>query len=135
MKKKKNRYLDWCHIPILKGAFIVVCTDDYAWVAKTFNAPDVVDEDMYAVSIHGEYKGLDAYIIVLNLWKESLIYNSIVAHEAVHIAQYILQGRDWKRLKNPEPLAYIVEWFTNKTYQFLKKNKLHTLIVNDNPNQ
>lgn len=132
---KKPHYLDWCYIPILKGVFIVVCTDDYKWVAKKFNAPDLVDCSMYGTSLHAEHKGYEAYVLILNLWRGEPVYKSIVSHEAVHIAKFLMKSRDWTKLNNPEPLCYISEWFVNKTYQFLKKNKLHKLVVNDNSNQ
>ena len=134
-KKKKNRYFDWCYIPILKGVFIVVCTDDFKWLDKTFNDNGLLDDLTVGLVFNGEYKGLDAYILVLNLWRHLPASHSIITHEVGHITKQIFKNRGWVKLKCDEPQCYVQEWFANKTYQFLKKNKLHTLIVNDNPNQ
>ena len=135
MSKKKLRYLDWCYIPILRGLFLVVCTDDYKWLDKKFNATDLLNDGTAGMAFNGEYKGYDAYVLVLNLWRAMPINNGVITHEVGHITNLLFANRGWVKLKCDEPQCYVQEWFANKTYQMLKKQKLHKLIVNDNPNQ
>jgi len=133
-KDKKYKYLEWCHIPILKGVFVLVCSDDEEWITEKTQYEDGLVS--YAHTLHGEFKGFDAYFIVLNLWKEdSPIFTSIITHEVNHLTRFLFEGRGWKITKHDEPFCYVSEWFVNKIYQFLEKNKLIKLIKNDNKDQ
>lgn len=132
---KKHRHLYWTHIPILKGAFVVIATNDYKWVEKKFDAFGLVDKNLYAVTLHGEYKGLDAYIIILNFWGCSYIYHSLITHESGHAVNCLFKNRDWIKLKNDEPECYVKEWFSNKTYQALKEFKLIDKVKNNDKHQ
>jgi hypothetical protein len=119
----------------LKGVFIVVCTDDFKWLDKKFNATDILDNYTSALAFNGEYEGWDTYVLVINLWKHVPTSNSIITHEVGHITNLIFKNRGWVKMKCDEPQCYVQEWFANKTYQMLKEFELNDLIVNDNPNQ
>lgn len=131
-RKKPKRYLEWCYIPILKGVFVLVVSDDEDWIQEVTQCEST---NIYAQTVNGEYRSLDAYFMVLNLWGTVPVYHSIIAHEASHITDFLFKNRGWKIKGGDEPTAYVVEWFVNKANQFLKKHKLNSLIATDNPNQ
>ena len=120
---KKYTHISERKIPIYRGTLIIILSNDSQKVSDKINYS--LDE-VYAHSFIVDWHGMEGFLCLLNLHsKQRKIYHGTIAHEASHLAHFILQERGVKEdFENDEPVAYLVEWITDEIYKEIKKKKL-----------
>lgn len=111
-------------VPIWDTKIQIVLSNDTEKIEKKF--PEIKWDYLYARSIHGALNGFTCFFIVLNLHNEyKKIRHGIIAHEALHITNYIMElcSVDGD-LNNDEPLTYTLSWITDQVYKFLQQKDL-----------
>lgn len=116
-------------MPLYRGVLVIIITNSPSGVRKMF--PDFDDDEVYAHSLLAGYRGKQAFVIIINpdnSYRD--IKHGTIAHEAVHIANYVGMTRGFVAdFDNDEPICYLVEWVTDKVYKLLKKKDLLNKIV------
>ena len=119
---EKHYYEKIIKIPIYKGQLVFVLTNDNKKINK--KVPDFKEKtELYGHALNMMYEKEASYIIVLNSkHTHSRMTVGVMAHEAVHIADFIFTNCGITHdLDNDEPFAYLVEWITNELYEFYKE--------------
>ena len=109
-------------IPIYKGQFVMVLTNDNKKINK--KVKDFKEQsELYGHAMNMIFDKQSSYIVVLNPKnKNNKMTVGVMAHEAVHIADFIFANCGIIHdLNNDEPLAYLVEWITDELYEFYKE--------------
>ena len=104
-------------VPLYEGKLIIILSNDSDLVSKYL--PDF-HKDIYAHACKDNYNGNQGYYCILNYDYDGVpICNGTIAHEATHLAMYVCEyvGIEMD-FNNPEPLTYLVGWFTNEIYKF-----------------
>lgn len=111
-------------VPLYRGRFIIILSNSVEEVQKTI--PEFKKEQFYGHSWHINYKNRDGFAMVLNFEnKISKMTHGTIAHESVHIANFIADSRGLvSDFDNDEPITYLVQWIVDQTYLFIEKNKL-----------
>ena len=83
------------------------------------------DSFIYASSYFANYKKQQGFYIILNFkYQNRKIFHGTIAHEAVHIAHFIMKDRGLiEGFDNDEAEAYLVDWIVDQTYKFIQKTK------------
>jgi hypothetical protein len=100
-------------IPIYFGTLVIIFTDSIEEAATQYDLKLKEDEhDAFA----WEDEKTDEYIVAIKNNKFS-----VIAHETVHIVNYIFKRRGIiLDVNNDEPQAYLTGWIVNEIYKFLK---------------
>lgn len=107
-------------IPIYRGRLVVIISNtDVSHIIPNFDKTD----DTYAHSYLDNYKNREAVFCLLNFSnKNRKITHGVIAHEALHLANYMAIRRGIALdVDNDEPIAYLVEWITDRIYEVCKK--------------
>lgn len=107
-------------VPLYAGLIAIVLTNSNDKLSKYGLEPE---ENLFAFCVPGNYRSQGAFYCVLNFNnKYGKISHGVIAHEAVHLANFILSDvgviSDYN---NDEPLTYLVQWITNQIYSFINK--------------
>ena len=121
---KKYLHKKVLNIPLYKGKFIIILSNDAKLVKTVIKNFD--HDDVYGHAHIDEYNGWSGYFVVLNFHYDFKgITHGVIAHEAIHVANFILDDRDvvadWS---NVEPQTYLAQWITDEIYKFIKSKKL-----------
>lgn len=118
----KHFYIQETEVPIYGGVFVVILTNDTEKLKKHF--PDFPNDSIYAMSKVGEWKNRRGYIVVLNFKNIDKITHGVIAHEAIHISNFIAKDVGFTpNFDNDESIAYLTQWVVNNIYSFMKKHK------------
>lgn len=117
---------DYLHItskkvPLYGGLIVIVLTNSNKKLGKyVYMKPK---EEHFAFCVPGNYRNQGAFYCVLNFNnKDGKISHGVIAHEAVHLANFILKDAGVRcDYNNDEPLTYLVQWITNRIYSFINK--------------
>lgn len=110
-------------VPLYRGMFHIVLTDSKEEYDSVYD-DDFMDEVdyLYGHSMHtGEFGDREGcYVMVLNLWADKRVTHGIIAHEALHIVNFILShvGSEFDD-DNHEHYTYLLEWVIGVVYGFL----------------
>ena len=126
MNKKEYLTKKIINIPIYEGKLIFVLSNSRELLRKKLNLHIPEDDGLYAWAFDGYYKTENAHFIVLNPdFPYKQITHGVIAHECLHVANYIA---NYKGIKldpnNDEPMTYLIGWITDQIYKFLKINKV-----------
>lgn len=115
-------------IPLYRGKLVVILSNDASKVKKLLPHSNYVN--IYAHSITCNWKGSLGYVAIINLNNEYRgMKHGCIAHEAVHLAHFILGDRGHKSdFDNDEAEAYLTEWITDRIYDLIKKKGLYRLV-------
>lgn len=107
-------------IPIYKGNLIIMLTNDTSEViARIMEWDD--DKEIFAHSIYTDWEGTSGYVVLLNFHHDVPITPGVIAHEAFHITEFILQTKGLPLTEgSSEAYAYLIEWVTNQIYSCIK---------------
>ena len=108
-------------VPLYSGKLIILLSNDCDLVGKYL--PDF-NKIVYAHACKENYNGAQGYYCVLNFdYSGQTLDHGTIAHEATHLAMYVCEyvGIEMDQ-DNPEPLTYLVVWFTNEIYRFAAKH-------------
>ncbi len=125
MAKKLKKYLHFkqVQVPIYKGKLLIVLTNDTEGLNRKmgFN----YSGDTFAFAIRTGYKGYQSYLVALNFDNDfAKITHGIIAHEAVHIANFIQEYVGVvPTFDNDEPSAYLTQWVVDEIYKMMSKYK------------
>lgn len=121
-------------VPLYRGYFHIVLTDSVKDYNSNYNDDYISESDyIFGHSIFTEEVDSDSndgcYVMVLNLWADKRITHGIIAHEALHITNFILNhvGSNFDD-DNHEHYAYLLEWVVGVVYDFLRDEGLMDLI-------
>lgn len=107
-------------VPLYGGLLVLIFSNSAEKVKEVVEDYDRIK--VYAHSWYFNYRGREGNAIILNFDKNKITHGTI-AHEALHIANFIADSRGFKPdLINDEPMAYLIAWITNEVYKFMKKN-------------
>ncbi len=121
MKTKYDNY----DVPIYKGKFLVVICDDVAKLEKKF--PHLKEFELSELYAHSFLSG-GGIMCVFNPRNEHKLTYGVIAHEAVHIANFIsLRKGVIVDGNNDEPQAYLVDWVTTRIHETLIKNNVEII--------
>lgn len=106
-------------IPIYYGNLILVKTNNLKKLNRKFTIDGDITKLFGAVTFTQHDKdGFTKYIIAFN--KED-ITPSLIAHEAVHLVNYIFRDRlIYLDSLNDEPQAYLTGWIVDQCHKFFK---------------
>lgn len=110
-------------IPLYRGKLVMILTNSKKKLRK--HVPEYKGETLYAHAIYTDWNGVQGFAIVLNFNnKFRKIHHGTIAHEVIHITNFISDMRDIRLdLVNDEPIAYLAEWITDQIYAFVRKHK------------
>jgi hypothetical protein len=76
-----------------------------------------------------EYEKWNAFLIVFSLHHNQSISYGMLAHEALHIVDYLFQeiGHEYNCETN-EPGAYLIEWLVNEIIKHFDEKKIISLL-------
>lgn len=101
-------------IPIYQCKLTIILDKDLSYITKKYKTIDLSNYGAVTMRVpnkHSEY-------IVAFEYSEG----SIIAHEVVHLVNYIFKDRGVKLdIKNDEPQAYLTGWIFNKIDKFINK--------------
>lgn len=113
-------------VPLYVGYFNIVITDSVSEYKKVFTDDYLVDT-VYGHSIMTRTHKSEnlVWAMVLNFKANDPITHGVIAHEALHIAAFILDyvGQNFDH-HNHECFTYLIHWITDEVYKFLHQNKL-----------
>lgn len=110
MTKKKIK------IPIYQGTLVLIKSKNFDWTNKNYGHN--IPKKYGAVSFENEKPNGFEYVVSLVDTNMSLI-----AHEAVHICNYIFKNVGAELDKtNDEPQAYLVGWIVEEIDKFLNQD-------------
>ena len=122
----KHFYIQETEIPIYGGVFVVILTNDTEKLKKHIS--DFTDNNIYALAKACEWKKKRGYIVALNFKDTDKITHGDIAHEAIHITNFIAQDVGFiPDFNNDEPIAYLTKWFVDNIYSFMKKHKFKAI--------
>lgn len=103
-------------IPIYFGKLNIILTKDFKDVNKKFNKN--IENNKVAAVTFAEVDKDNYFIVIKDIeW-------SVIAHEAVHIVNYIFLGTGvLLDRQNDESQAYLTGWVVHEVEKFLKENK------------
>lgn len=113
-------------IPIYVGKFDIVITDDKDAYNKIY-AYKFGSSLLFAHAIATSLKGSNYthYTMVLNFNYNEKINHGVIAHEALHIAGFIMDKVGVKyKFRNDEPFTYLIGWVVDEVYGFLDKHNI-----------
>ena len=115
--------------PIYRGRFVIILSNDRDKLVNML--PDVDFDYLYAHSVLTSWKGMEGYIVILNMDSQyRKIHMGTIAHEAVHIANMLFEQRGITlSAVNDEPFAYLVEWIVDEIHKFINKNNFFDKIL------
>lgn len=132
MIKEKYFHKKAINVPIYVGKLVLILSNDYECIKKEL--PILENEDyFFAHSVLNGYKGHTGFFMILNFdYYFTSLKHGTIAHEAVHIADYIFDTVGATHdINNPEPFTYLVAWVTNEVYKFIKsKGMTHKVSEN-----
>lgn len=114
-------------VPLYRGQFMLIVSDEPNKVNNLINQPrSYANKDsMYASAWLFGYgkKQRQTFAILLNFNNiDSNIHYGTIAHEVEHIKNMIFEERGAKTdPDDDETQAYLVEWITDKVYEWLKE--------------
>ncbi len=121
--KESQKYLHFkqVQIPIYKGRLLIALTNDIEKLNRKTGIN--YSGDIFAFTITIEYKNEQAYLVVLNFDDDfAKITHGIVAHEAVHVANFIFERIGVvPSFDNDEPLTYLTQWVVDEIYKVVNK--------------
>lgn len=121
---KKYFHITAKEVPIFKGKLVIVLTNDVDNVKKYL--PNWEDDYVYGHTWKYSYKNRQGYYLILNLWNTDMeITHGVIAHEAVHVAQFVTERAG---IRDDECTAYITEWATDQVYRYLDKMSMTKLL-------
>jgi len=125
MEQKTYIYKKVIDIPIYFGKFVIVATNNMKKLDKATKLK-TNKTNLYATTFWNMYDEDEGFFVAFNFWnKNKQINHGVIAHEAVHIADFIFESRgvqrDWE---NDEPYAYIVQFLVDEIYKFIYENNL-----------
>jgi len=131
--RSQNFEIKVMDMPIYRGRFIILLTNQTSQVKKHFPFFPNESDEPYACTLHGSYEDIESFAIVLNPWNNtSSITDGCVAHECLHLVNYIFANRNINYdLDNDEPAAYLINWLVDQTYSFLRETKTSHLLNRD----
>lgn len=110
------------NIPLYEGKLVVVLTNSSEQLLN--NSLDVKSDEPFAHAMFVNWKGYQGFVVVLNFEKPkgSRITHGIIAHEALHIVNFIADVKGFiPTLENDEPMTYLIEWVVDEIYKTMKK--------------
>lgn len=109
-------------VPLYPGKLVIIITGSLKKAKK--NISIFKDDYIYASSYFDVYKKDQGFYVLLNFNYHKKIYHGTIAHEAVHIAHFIMTHSGLiDSFDNDEPKAYLVGWITNQIYKVIKQTK------------
>ena len=123
-KKKKHFYVKQMSMPIYRGQFVIIFTNDAEKLHKKVSVFE--GNEVYASANLDNWEGIEGFIIALNFDnKNRAITHGCVAHESSHIAHMVLEQRGViADFINDEPVTYLIEWITDQVYKFADEKKM-----------
>lgn len=102
-------------IPIFRSKLTIVYDKDLSYIEKEFKTGSLVNYGAVTVKDESEF---GHYLVAFESND-----NSLIAHEIVHIINYIFLdiGVELDRV-NDETQAYLTGWLFEKIYDFINKN-------------
>ena len=109
-------------IPIYRGNLHVILTNDIKRLK--IEMPFFEGDEIHAHAISYPDTKWYGYSIILNINNiNSDTINGKIAHEAVHVAHFIMNDRGIEAdSRNDEPMAYLVQWIVDVVHKFIKQN-------------
>lgn len=105
-------------IPIYRGMFGVIVSNDSEWVREELKGTDL--GPLYAHCLIQDINEYEYVICVFNFDGIRNITHGVVSHEAYHAVSMLFNERGISpSFKNDEAMAYMIEWFTDRIYEFL----------------
>lgn len=122
---------DVYHIPLYRGYFSVILTDDRARLLERVPSFDDENCELYAHAMLNDLKGTQCYSVAFNLWHESEeVSHGVICHEATHAANMLCFERGvTASFENDEAHAYICAYFCDCVYRSLSVRELSGLVV------
>lgn len=120
----KTHLIKELEIPLYSGKLVLGLSNDLKKVRKAFDKDVVGENELFASSLHCNYKGKEAFGIILNFWntERNQVTYGVIAHEAVHIANFIMNSRGFiPDFENDEAQAYLVNWIVDELVIFIKE--------------
>jgi hypothetical protein len=116
-----NQFYSSWEVPLYRGMFVLIVSNDNDFVQSKL--PEFDDRELYAHAWQANYRKRQGFFMVLNFWHpRGFLTHGAIAHEAVHIAHFILNARGVvSDFENDEPITYLVEWITERVYEALDK--------------
>lgn len=112
-------------IPIYRGRFIIILTDDKEELRKKTGFGDYTlgsfEEYIFAHHVFSDYNGWQGYHVVLNPnYEYKDISPGVVAHECLHFVLELFKERGIEPdVDNPEPATYLLEWAVEEVHKFM----------------
>ena len=118
MKEQLFTYKRTIPLDIYKEEITVILSNDTDKLNKKF---DLVETEYFAMVTTSGGRGLDIVIILNPLHSQCKLAVGTVAHESFHAAMHLAyhKGIDVE-FSNQEPMAYLLEYITNKVHKFLQ---------------
>ncbi len=113
-------------VPLYLGMLVVVISDEKDKCIELTNERMFLDyKEIFATAAYGTYKGSQGFFVFLNPNNtRSKVTRGVVAHEAVHAANFILEDRGViADFVNDEPQAYLMGWIVDQIYKTFDKVK------------
>ena len=121
-----NNYAHSVNIPLYRGKLVLIFSSDARYVKA--KAGDFDDDYVFAQSRIVNWNGRQGFAIILNPWsKGDHITHGVIAHEALHTANFIANKRGIDvDGENDEPIAYLVMWITDQVYKGMRRFGINT---------
>jgi hypothetical protein len=117
-KRAKNTYR--YSVPIYGGRLSVVVSDNFLQDMERYRCINSDDASLARAGAFAFEEDSNSWVVFTP--KKSLV--SIVAHEAVHVANFIFKERGMELdLDNDEGYAYLVGWISEKIVTSIEKDR------------
>ena len=108
--------------PIYRGMLCIIDTDERDKISEKYKID--LEDELFAFTLEHyvdtEIKDCYCIFVILNTANPSKVTTGIIAHEAFHAANFLLNRRGHKfSYDNDEAHAYLVEWIAEEVQKFL----------------
>ena len=139
LEKRKTMKSKKIDVPLFPGQLIIILSNDWEECCKKYPRlrPHIQDSGLYGHTIWSSHKGkfkgkdldLTTFFIILNPHdKTHDITTGVLAHEATHFSQMVLEYVGQELEKAWEVQAYLVQWCVDELVKFItdeeKKDKI-----------
>jgi hypothetical protein len=113
-------------IPIYGATFSIVFTNDKEKLYKYLNKEFEIN-DIYGTTYWSYKNKKQNIVVVYNFWNDTTdITHGVISHECLHACYMLSESRNLNiSYDNDENVAYMLQWFVNQVYNFIKENKIN----------
>jgi hypothetical protein len=119
-------------IPIYRGTLVIIFTDDPEKLKKEIDDNSFsIPASIYCHAMYAEKDERHGFIAIFNFKNKGRpVTHGAIAHEAVHIANFMFDSRGMvPDQKNDEAFSYFTEWVVDQVYTFAKECKFKPTVI------